>query len=354
MATALAVALVEGNAVLTLLLGIATAVLALFAYSPIADGRSNSEIAATLVISHETVKTYVSRILTLRAPGRMCTMAENSVVAAFDAAAGTYDQVGVDFFSPFGAELVRRAGVRAGERVLDVGCGRGAVLFPAARAVGPDGHVTGTDAAPSMVELTGADAARQGLRQVTVEVGDAQDPAFPPGSFDVVTAGLVLFFLPDPHAALRAYGRLLRPGGRVALSTFAAQEPDLGRALRAFASHVPGEAQRPPARDPMFGSAEATVAAVADAGFRDVTCTEFSVVSRFRDQEHWLAWCWSHGARAVLRQIPPDRLPAATAEAFAAMWGAPTSGADLSMTTTIRAVVGTAPDRTDGGDDESR
>jgi hypothetical protein len=94
----------------------------------------------------------------------------------------------------------------------------------------------------------------------------------------------------------------------------------------------------------MFGSAAATVAAVAAAGFRDVTCAEFSVESRFTDKEHWQAWCWSHGARAILRQIPAGRLAAATTDAFDVMWGAPKPGGDLTMTTTIRAVVGTTGD----------
>jgi ubiquinone/menaquinone biosynthesis C-methylase UbiE len=271
----------------------------------------------------------------------MTSMAMDNVVVAFEEAAAAYDRVGVDFFGPFGEELVRRAGIRPGERVLDVGCGRGAVLFPAARAVGPDGHVIGTDAAPSMVELTRAEAARHGFDHVTVDVGDAQDPAVPAGSVDVVTAGLVLFMLADPHAALRAYGRILRPGGRLALSTFASMDPDLGRAMRAMARHLPADATPPPAVDPMFGSTEATVAAVADAGFRDITCTEFSVESRFTDKEHWLAWCWSHGARAILRQIPAERLAAATTDAFEVMWGDRKPGGDLTMTTTIRVIVGT-------------
>jgi ubiquinone/menaquinone biosynthesis C-methylase UbiE len=273
----------------------------------------------------------------------MTAMAVDEIVDAFDEAADTYDRVGVDFFGPFGEELARRAGIRPGERVLDVGCGRGAVLFPAARLVGPDGRVTGIDAAPSMVDLTRAEAARQGLDRVTVAVGDARDPAVPAGSVDVVTAGLVVFMLPDPHAALRAYARILRPGGRLAMSTFAAQDPHFGRAMRATAAHLAAGAGPPPATDPMFASAEAIVAAVTEAGFADVTCAEFTVVSRFTDEQHWLAWCWSHGARALLRQIPADRLPAATADAFAVMRAARTSAGDLAMTTTIRTTVATTP-----------
>ncbi|MBW6439200.1 hypothetical protein KZ829_36295 [Actinoplanes hulinensis] len=62
-------------------------------------------------------------------------------IEIFNEAADDYDSVGVDFFSPFGAALAEAAAIAPGERVLDVGCGRGTVLFPAAAATGPPGRV---------------------------------------------------------------------------------------------------------------------------------------------------------------------------------------------------------------------
>src|SRR6185503_8189651 len=103
-------------------------------------------------------------------------------------------------------------------------------------AAGTDGRVVGIDLAPRMVQLTAAATAH--LPQVSVRLGDAQAPAFAPGTFDVVTAGLVLFFLPDPPAALAAYRSLLRPGGRLAFSSFAANDPRYTRAMQALAAHT--------------------------------------------------------------------------------------------------------------------
>ncbi len=74
------------------------------------------------------------------------------VAGVFDRAAATYDQVGVDFFRPIGRFLVSRTAPRPGERILDLGCGRGASALPAAEAVGPTGAVLATDLAPTMVE----------------------------------------------------------------------------------------------------------------------------------------------------------------------------------------------------------
>ncbi|GIF15486.1 class I SAM-dependent methyltransferase [Actinoplanes teichomyceticus] len=254
----------------------------------------------------------------------------------FDEVAADYDSVGVDFFTPMGAALVDAAGITAGERVLDVGCGRGAVLFPAAEAAGPQGRVTGIDRAPGMVALTGAAAAH--LPQVTVELGDAQAPRFRPGSFDVVTAGLVLFFLPDAGAALRAYRELLRPGGRLAVSTFAAHDPRHRAVMRTLASHAE-DPPAPPAAAATFQDPDRLREAVAEAGFSGTTIAPFTVRSRFRDLDHFLAWVGSHTGRAVLRRIPAARWPAARAAIVPLLPDPP------ELTTTIHLVVTRVPAR---------
>ncbi|MFY1692932.1 class I SAM-dependent methyltransferase [Plantactinospora sp. WMMB782] len=263
------------------------------------------------------------------------------MAGVFDRGAPSYDRTGVDFFGPMGRELVRRAGLRPGERVLDVGCGRGAVLLPAADAVGPTGRIVGIDLAPTMVELTRADVAAAGLSQVRVEVADAEAPPLPEASFDAVLAGLVVFMLPAPLDALHAYRRLLRPGGRLGLTTFAAHDARFDEALRTLAQHLPEEHRRPPTagQEPLFGTAESIAASLEAAGFQQVTIDEVPFESRFRDVDHWTAWAWSHGARALLERIPADRLPAALADAARVL--AP-AGGGLVLTTTVRFAFGVA------------
>jgi len=252
------------------------------------------------------------------------------VIGVFDEAATSYDSVGVDFFTPIGAELVRRAAIRPGEHVLDVGCGRGAVLLGAAAAAGPEGRVVGTDLAPHMVELTAAATAH--LPTVSVQVGDAQAPAFAPESFDVVTAGLVLFFLPDPPAALAAHHRLLRPGGRLAFSSFAAYDPRYEAAMKALAAHTATPLQQR-STPTLFRTAETIRAALA--AYSDVRITEFVQVSHFTGIEQWMTWMASHGGRGLVRAVPPERLPAATAAAEAEL----TDGGGFELTTKVRIVV---------------
>ncbi|MFV2103000.1 class I SAM-dependent methyltransferase [Micromonospora sp. LOL_024] len=267
--------------------------------------------------------------------------AQGSVAEVFEWAAPTYDRTGVSFFGPLGAELVRRAGIRPGDQVLDVGCGRGAVLFPAAEATGPTGHVTGIDLAPAMVTLTAGDAARAGLSQVAVLVDDAQRPDFPPRSLDAVLAGLVVFLLPDPQQALRSYARLLRPSGRLAVSTFAAQDPAFVAAMAALAAHLPADQPRPTSPDHLFADETRTGATMAAAGLTVTEVGEHRIESRFRDVDHWMEWLWSHAGRALLGRVPATRLDAATADAARALDDARTPNGDLCLRTTVRITVAT-------------
>lgn len=223
------------------------------------------------------------------------------VAAVFDRAAATYDQVGVEFFRPAGELLVRRTSPQAGERVLDVGCGRGASALPAARLVGPTGSVTATDLAPAMVEAVRRQAAD--LPWLTAEVGDAEQP--PPGPFDVVQGGLVMFFLPDFAGALERYQEVLAPGGRLGFTWFGRPDPRWEPVFEALGSVLPAE-QRPPRRpgtDGPFASPDAMAGFLAERGWRDVATSDEELSVRVRDADHWFEWSWSAGYRMMLERI---------------------------------------------------
>lgn len=146
------------------------------------------------------------------------------MVDAMDAAklftnvAAKYDRLGVEFFGPLAARVIELAEISAGDDVIDIGCGRGAVLFPAARIVGSRGSVVGIDIAPGMVEFAQQDAQSLGLGNVRVVLGDAAEPGLDPGSADVVVGSMSLFLMPAHEKAIAAFARLLRPGGRAVFS----------------------------------------------------------------------------------------------------------------------------------------
>jgi ubiquinone/menaquinone biosynthesis C-methylase UbiE len=236
--------------------------------------------------------------------GRTGDDAKQSIAGVFDRAADTYDQTGVDFFGTVARTLVALAAPEPGARVLDLGCGRGAATLPAAERVGPGGHVLALDLADGMVSRLRADVEQAGLRQVECRVGDAEDPQVEPGEWDVVLASLVLFFLPGHREAMRAYRRLLRPGGRLAFSWFVDDDPRWGPVFDALVAELP-EATRGPRRPSQggpFANPQAMDAFLTDAGYRAVTEVR-SVTVRYPDEATWWSTLWSHGRRATLERL---------------------------------------------------
>ncbi|WP_052440571.1 class I SAM-dependent methyltransferase [Streptacidiphilus anmyonensis] len=248
------------------------------------------------------------------------------IAEGFDLVADTYGTVDGAFFEASAARLVEHAGVRPGDRVLDLGCGRGAVLFAAATAVGPDGYVAGLDLSPGMAHATAADIARRGLRNVTARVGDAEDPGFPSGSFEAVLAGLMLFITPDPAAVLHAAHHILVPGGRFAMSAFGAlADPRWSRPLDAALAFLdepaPASSPRQGARGghPAFDSDASIADLFHSCGFAEVRTVEETSVRVIESGEEWWRSQWSSGRRIRLERIPTDRRPAAKAAALAAL-----------------------------------
>jgi SAM-dependent methyltransferase len=120
-------------------------------------------------------------------------------------------------YNDYTEHALRLAGLRAGMRVLDVGCGPGDVSLIAARLVGPTGAVLGVDAAPEMVELASARAAEQGLsavhfKQTGIDAITLDEPV------DAVVGRLILMHLPDPAATVQRLATFVRPGGVIAFS----------------------------------------------------------------------------------------------------------------------------------------
>ncbi|MFD9023581.1 class I SAM-dependent methyltransferase [Streptomyces parvulus] len=177
-------------------------------------------------------------------------------------------------------------------KLLDVGCGPGTITADLAELV-PDGHVTGLDRAPEIVERARATAAERGLGNTDFAVGDVHALDYPDDTFCVVHAHQVLQHVGDPVGALREMRRVVRPGGIVAArdSDYGAMtwypaspgmddwldlyrrvaranggEPDAGRRLKAWALR---------------------------AGFTDVTATSATWTFATEDERAWWSGLWA-------------------------------------------------------------
>lgn len=135
-----------------------------------------------------------------------------------------YDLDIVESSRPVAAELIRRAGVRPGQRVLDLACGTGEPALSLAELVGPRGSVLATDLAEPMLEFARKKAADRGLDNIEFRIADAEALDVPPASFDSATMRWGLMYLARPERAVEGVHRALVPGGRVAFATWGPPE----------------------------------------------------------------------------------------------------------------------------------
>jgi SAM-dependent methyltransferase len=157
-------------------------------------------------------------------------------------AIGDYGRV-AQLIAGQGRDLVAAAGVRPGQRVLDVACGSGNATIPAARA---GAAVTALDVTPQLLA-----AGRRAAGDLPVEwvEGDASDLPFEDSTFDIVLSCIGAMFAPDHLATARELTRVCRPGGLVALANWM---PDggAGRFFEVLARHGPAPAPGPPPSNP--------------------------------------------------------------------------------------------------------
>ncbi|MFD2053927.1 class I SAM-dependent methyltransferase [Mesorhizobium calcicola] len=155
-----------------------------------------------------------------------------------DEAAAGYDRAFAHVTTHFVPYLLRAAHIAPGMRVLDIATGTGLAAEAALNIVGLTGHVTAADLSPAMVAKS-----RERLRHsknASVAVEDGQALSFSDESFDAVVCSLGLMFFPDALSGLAEFRRVLRPGGRAAVSVNTVPERSYNNRINlAVARHVP-------------------------------------------------------------------------------------------------------------------
>jgi SAM-dependent methyltransferase len=119
------------------------------------------------------------------------------------------------------ALLLAGLGLFGGENVLEVGCGTGALTLPLAATVGEHGSIVAIDISEPMLRVARQRVEERGLRNVTLQLGDAQVFPFERAAFDLATSRMGVMFFAAPTAAFRNIGNAVKPGGRLVFACWA-------------------------------------------------------------------------------------------------------------------------------------
>ncbi len=226
---------------------------------------------------------------------------------------------------PLGQRAMDAGAPKAGEQVLDIGCGCGQTSLELAQRVGPSGQVLGVDISEPMLEVARRRGGEAGLANVSFLAADAQTRAFPPGGFDLAFSRFGVMFFDDPTAAFRNIAAALRPDGRLAFVCWRplAENPWMGAPMQAALSLLP---PMPPPADPTapgpfaFADPERLRGILAAAGLVDIDIAPHDQMIGGNDLDETVAMSLRVGPLgAVLRENPElkDGVVGAIREALA-------------------------------------
>lgn len=237
--------------------------------------------------------------------------------------------------------LLEKARPTSGERVLDVGCGTGPTTVPAAMAVGASGRVLGIDIAEPMLAAARDRVLASGLRNVDLELADAQTHGFAPGGFDLVVSRFGVMFFENPAAAFANLLNSMRAGGRLCFVCWAgmAENPHWQLPFDITVRHLGPPAPRPAhAPGPLaFSDTSYVTAILAEAGFREISSETIGcdLLGAGAQQEADLA-CEMGPSGSLVAERQPDAAALATIkEEIAAAFAPYTINAGIALPATV-------------------
>ena len=222
----------------------------------------------------------------------------------FDTVAAGYDHPSLSFFPETAKRLVEHLQLNPTDHLLDVCTGTGCVALTAAEKLS-QGKVTGIDLSSGMLQQAKNKAAEQNLNNTEFKQMDLEHLAFEDGTFDVATSSFGLFFLEDMTQGLTNIASTVRPGGKVAITTFTGEafSPMADIFIKCYEStgrQVP----------PLSWKRLATEELIREQ-FNEVAITKVDIHHEplgyhMTDPQMWWDVVWNAGWRALLNQMSEE------------------------------------------------
>jgi SAM-dependent methyltransferase len=247
------------------------------------------------------------------------------------------------------ALLLAHLRIAGGESVLEIGCGTGALTEPLAAAVGEYGRVVAVDISEPMLGAARQRVGERGLRNVTLQHGDAQVFPFEPAAFDLATSRMGVMFFADPEAAFRNIGGALKPGGRLAFACWASLAENRhwlvshDIALRHLGPPAPAPAHEP---SPLaFADPDYIREVLAAAGFAEIAVERAhpTIIGGSPEEEARQALMMGPTARLIEEKKPNEATRQTIAREIEAAFAAEAASGPIRLAATIFLVAARRP-----------
>lgn len=227
---------------------------------------------------------------------------DNKVISTWDKVASNFGKIGPKYWDDFGIRLVELSNINTGAKVLDIGMGRGASLFPALDKAGKDGYVIGIDSSEIMVNETHKDILSRNICNAEVKNMNAQYLDFEEESFDNIICGFGFGYLILSEEKLNGILRTLKNGGQAGFSIWGIQE-DQKWLTEIVNKYLPTDNNIKRSDMPRFDTVEDITKILKDYGFANIKVHYENSEVVYKDEKEWWQEMWFNAVRGIFEQV---------------------------------------------------